>query len=75
MKYKVRFKNRWRQYKPGDEAEFDLGVADALVRSFKADWVQDDAGDATDGEKAMDGPPADKAMSGRKSRRKAKRKG
>jgi hypothetical protein len=35
----VRFLRPHKRWKPGDTAEFQLGVADTLVRVNKAEWV------------------------------------
>lgn len=38
----VKFKVWWRQYKPGDVAEFEHGLANTLVTYHRADYVPDE---------------------------------
>lgn len=45
----VKFKVWWRQYKPGDVAEFEHGLANTLVTYHRADYAPDELVAVADG--------------------------
>lgn len=64
---RVRFLRRHKQWQPGDEHAFPLGVADALVRCRNAEWADKAAEPAV--EAAMVEVPAEQAVvKGRRGR-------
>lgn len=61
----IKFKVWWRQYRPGDVAEMEDGIATTLIQCHRADFVPDDVAPTV-----ADNVP-NKAMNKKQVRRKA----